>query len=163
MDRPRILVAQPKKSYLADTARRISEQGYRVSAAATVHEAMAELYRQPVGLVLAELKEPGFSGAELVRMIRDDAALRDTPILLFTGRSDHSAAIQALRLGADGVVKKPFHFEVLCARIDRELERKRALDELRADNRVLDARVVQRAIELGELRDQLRKDTTVRR
>lgn len=154
-ERPRILIAQPHAGYLAMLGRRIAEQGFRVALADTVQGAVAELHRGSVDLVLAELQGPGFCGRELVSIIRDDASFRDIPVLLFTGRSDHDAAVRALRAGADGVVKKPFHFEVLCARIGRELERKRAMDALRDDKAVLDARVVERAIEIGELRQKL--------
>lgn len=153
--RPRVLVVQPKRAYLAVTARRLAESGFRVATAESVQSAAAELYRIPVDLVLAELSGPGFCGRELVTMMRDDVVLRDIPILLFTGRSDHGAAVRALRDGADGVVRKPFHFEVLSARIARELERKRAVEELRADNRALDARVIERVIQMGELKDRL--------
>ena len=50
------------------------------------------------------------------------------------------------------MVKKPFHFELLAARIAREIERSRAVEKLCADNAALDARVISRAIELGEMR-----------
>jgi len=56
--------------------------------------------------------------------------------------------------GADTVIAKPFHFEVLIARIGREIERSRQLAKLRNDVAALDARVVGRAIELGEMRDR---------
>jgi DNA-binding response OmpR family regulator len=53
------------------------------------------------------------------------------------------------------VVLKPFHFEVLVARIESRLARVRAIKSLQADNATLDARVVERAILLGELKNQL--------
>ena len=53
-----------------------------------------------------------------------------------------------------GVVTKPFHFEVLIARIGREIERSRSLGRLLHDNAALDARIVGRAIELGEMRER---------
>lgn len=105
---------------------------------------MAELYRQPVDIILSELHGRKFCGSELISIVRGDAALRDIPILMLTARSDHCAAIQALRAGADAVVKKPFHFEVLIARIERELQRRHAVQELHRDNRKLDARVTAR-------------------
>ena len=60
----------------------------------------------------------------------------------------------AYRSGADTVIAKPFHFEVLIARIGREIERSRVLARLQSDNATLDARVVGRAIELGEMRQR---------
>jgi DNA-binding response OmpR family regulator len=53
------------------------------------------------------------------------------------------------------VILKPFHFEVLFARIDRRIDRARSLKSLRLDNATLDARIVERAIQVGELRDRL--------
>lgn len=161
-DPPRVLIVEPERAYLGVLARRLSECGMRVAIAETVQQAVGELYRQPVDLILAELATRKFNGAELIAIARGDAALRDIPILMLTGRSDHPAAIQALRAGADGVVKKPFHFEVLIARIERELERRRALDDLRRANRTLDERVTERAIALGEMKDRLARSEAER-
>lgn len=152
---PRVLIVKPEKAYLGVLSRRIAESGYRVAVADTVQAAVAELYRLPVDIVLAELRGPNFSGSELLRIIREDSILRDIPVLIFSGRSNEPASIQALRDGADAIVKKPFHFEILCARIGRELQRKRAIEELRSDNHALDARIIERAIAIGELRDRL--------
>jgi DNA-binding response OmpR family regulator len=151
---PRVLVVEPKRDYLAVLARRIAEAGYRPVGADAPQAAMAELRRQPVALVLAELAMPANGGIELVRMIRDETALRDMPVLLIAGRSDNEAAVEAFASGADGIVRKPFHFEVLIARIGREIERARSVAGLREDNAALDARVVSRSIELGEMRDR---------
>jgi two-component system, OmpR family, phosphate regulon response regulator PhoB len=87
-------------------------------------------------------------------MVRHDPVHRETPIFLLTGKSDALGAVQAYRSGADTVIAKPFHFEVLIARIGREIERSRSLAKLLNDNAALDARVVGRAIELGEMRDR---------
>lgn len=151
---PRVLIVEPNRNYLAVIARRISEGGFRVASADGAAAAFAELYRQPADLVLAELRMPGTSGVELVRMLRDDPVHRDVPLFLITGKSDAAGAIEAYRCGADTVIAKPFHFEVLVARIGREIERARALKELREDKAMLDARIVGRAIELGEMRER---------
>jgi len=71
--------------------------------------------------------------------------------------------VQAYAAGADDVVLKPFHFEVLAARIERRLARAKAIEELRRDNATLDARVVTRAIELGEVRARLLESEAERR
>jgi DNA-binding response OmpR family regulator len=151
---PRVLIVEPNKTNLAVLARRIGEAGYRVAAADTVHSALAELHRVSIDLILTELKLPGSSGAELVRLLRDDAGFRDLPLIVMAGRSDSSGCVKALDAGADDVVTKPFHFEVLLARIARQIRRASGLRQLRADNATLDARVVTRAIELGEMRDR---------
>jgi DNA-binding response OmpR family regulator len=154
-ERPRILVVEPSKRNLAVIARRLWEAGYRVTTAESVPNAIAELYLTPIDLVLAELDMPILDGAELTGLIRSEIMWRDLPVMLITGRSEPSGAVRAYEAGADDVIVKPFHFEVLFARIERRLARARSFQQLRHDNATLDARVVERAIQIGELRDQL--------
>ena len=151
---PRVLIVQPNRAYLGVLARRISEGGYKVATADSAASAMAELHRLSVHLILSELRMPGTGGVELVSMVREDPVHRELPVFLITGKTDAEGAVQAYKSGADTVIAKPFHFEVLIARIGREIERSRLLAKLRDDNAALDARMVGRAIELGEMRDR---------
>ena len=160
---PRLLLIEPNRIYLGVIARRLGEYGFRVATARTAQGGLAELHRIPVDLVLSELRMPGTTGVELVRMIREDAAHRHLPVLLIVGRTDRKGSVAGFEAGADGVVRKPFHFEVLAARITREIERARAVENLRHDNAALDARVVNRAIELGEMRARWEASETERR
>lgn len=158
----RVLIVQPQRRYLTVLARRIAGAGFRVAAADRVQAAVAELYRQPVDLILADIGGRHSSGVELLGIVRGDALLRDTPILMMGGRGDRAAAVRALRAGADDIILKPFHFEVLVARIERELQRRRTIDDLRRDNSILDARIVERAIALGEMKDRLAQSEAMR-
>ena len=162
-DRPRILVVEPNRTNIGVLARRLTEAGYRVATADNGANAIAELYRMPIDLVVAELNMPRMSGAELARAIRGEVQWRDLPIMLITGKSEPKGAIRGYEAGADDVILKPFHFEVLFARIDRRIAKARSLRDLRQDNAVLDARIVERAIQIGELRDQLRSRVAVSR
>jgi len=156
-ERPRILVVEPNRTNLGVMARRLSEHGYRVTTADCGSGAIAEMYRLPVDLVLAELNMDRMSGAELVRAIRGEVQWNDIPAMLITGKSEPKGAVRAYEAGADDVILKPFHFEVLFARIDRRIDRSRTFRRLQEDNATLDARVVRRAIEIGELREELAK------
>lgn len=154
-ERVRILLVEPNRSYCGMLARRLTEAGYRVITADSGATAVAELHRWPVDLVLAELNMPPMSGAELARVIRGAAQWRELPVMLVTGRSDPKGAVRAYDAGADDVILKPFHFEVLVARIERRIARLRSVEQLVQDKAALDARVVERAIQIGELRDRL--------
>ena len=156
-ERPRILVVEPNRSYLGVLAHRLSEAGLRVTTADSGASAIAELYRLPIDLVLAELDMPRMSGAELARAIRGEVQWNDIPIMLITGKSKPADAVRAYEAGADDVILKPFHFEVLVARIGRRIDRARSVKQLRDDNAALDARVIERAIQIGELRDELKE------
>lgn len=153
-DRPRVLVVDHNRTNLAVMIRRIGEAGYRVTAADSGVNAIAELHRRPVDLVIAELYMPGIDGAELTQAIRSQAPWRDLPVMLITGKSAPRGAVRGYEAGADDVILKPFHFEVLIARIARRLARVRSIQVLREDNAALDARIVTRAIELSEMRER---------
>ena len=160
----RILVVDHNRTNLGVMARRLGEAGFRVGTAESGRAALAELHRVPADLVLAELYMPQISGADLTRLIRDEAPWRELPVMLITGRSEPNGAVRAYEAGADDVILKPFHFEVLTARIERRIARMRALAALRDDNAALDARVVTKAIELGEMRDRwLRSEAELRK
>ena len=168
---PRLLIVEPNGRALGAMARRMTEAGYRVVACERPTSAIAELHRQPADLVIAELRMSGLSGVDLVRLMRDDSGLRETPVILITGRSDASGAIDGFGAGADDVVAKPFDFSVLVARAARRLARARALRDLHRDNAALDAGVITRAIARGETRaalqaseaERLRLEALVRR
>jgi DNA-binding response OmpR family regulator len=154
-ERPRILVVEPNRTNLGVMARRLAEAGYRVTTADCGEAAIAELYRLPIDLVLAEICMPRMGGAELARAIRGEVQWNDIPVMLISGKSDPKGAVRAYEAGADDVILKPFHFEVLFARIDRRIDRARSVQRLKDDNVTLDARVIERAIQVGELRDEL--------
>ena len=158
----RLLIVEPNRSALQVLAKRLSEAGYRIIACDHAGNATAEMLRAPVDLVLAELRMEPVSGVELTRRIRDDIMLKDTPVILMTGKSDSSGAVDGFGAGADDVVAKPFHFEVLAARIAYRIARARSVKELRTDNANLDARVITRSIELGELRAALQQSEAER-
>jgi DNA-binding response OmpR family regulator len=156
-ERPRVLLAEPNRNNLGVMARRLAEHGYRVTTVDCGEAALTELYRLPIDLVLAELNMPRMNGAELSRVIRGEVQWNDIPVMLITGKSKPAEAVRAYEAGADDVILKPFHFEVLFARIDRRIDRARSVKRLKDDNAALDARVIERAIQLGELRDELAK------
>ena len=152
----RIVIVEPHKGALVVMARRLSEVGYQVICCTNASDAVAALHRAPVALLLAELRMVPMSGIELTRLVRDDGALSDLPVILINGRSDRNGACDALAAGADHIVTKPFDFDVLMAKIVRAIARSGAMRELRQDNATLDARVVRRAIELGDVKAALR-------
>ena len=159
---PRLLIVSPSGKHLSLLARRLGEEGFRIAAADSGSAALAELHRAPADLVLSELLMGPMSGIELTRAIRGETMWRDLPIMLIAGKADPDGAVRAYEAGADDVILKPFFFEILTARIERRLASASALRQLRTDNATLDARIAERAIELGELRDRFRAITAER-
>jgi len=156
-ERPRILAVEPNRTNLGVMARRLADAGYRVTTADSGEAAIAELYRLQIDLVLAELNMPRMGGGELARAIRGEVQWNDIQVMLITGKSKPADAVRAYEAGADDVILKPFHFEVLIARIQRRIDRARSFRRLQEDKATLDARVVERAIQIGELREELKE------
>jgi DNA-binding response OmpR family regulator len=154
-EQPRVLVIEPNRNYLGVMARRLTQFGYRVATAESAQSGLAVIYRIPADLILCEVNLPGTNGIELARMLRDDPVHAGVPLLIMVGRSDPSAAVRAFEAGADGVIRKPCHFEVLAACIARQLNRAEAMKRLAGDKAALDAKIITRVIELRETQLQL--------
>jgi DNA-binding response OmpR family regulator len=153
--RPRLLVVSPNRSHLALLSRRLGAEGYRIVVASDGAAALGELHRAPIDLVLAELVMEPMSGPELTRAIREQTAFAQLPVMLIAGRAEPDPAVRAFAAGAEDVILKPFHFEVLVARIERRRAAAAQVAALRADMEAMDARAAMKAIEIGELKDRM--------
>jgi DNA-binding response OmpR family regulator len=114
------------KSYLEQ------QDGWRVLWLRSGEEAVAELRRHPVRLVVLDIGLPGIDGFEVCRRMR---AQSKVPILMLTARDEEPDRVAGLELGADDYVSKPFSPRELAARIKAILRRV----EHRNDDEVLAA------------------------
>jgi len=92
----------------------LTAQGYEISEAPNGKESL-ELLAQKPDLVILDLGLPDMEGLELLRMIR--ARNESVPIVVLSSRGDEAGKVQALDLGADDYVTKPFGMEELLARM----------------------------------------------
>jgi two-component system KDP operon response regulator KdpE len=92
----------------------LSSQGYEIVEAANGKEALRLLSENPA-LIILDLGLPDIHGHELLRMIR--GRNEGVPIVVLSSRGDEAGKVQALDLGADDYVTKPFGTEELLARI----------------------------------------------
>jgi two-component system, OmpR family, response regulator len=98
----------------------LTGHGLRVTAVASGREMNEVLEREPVDLVLLDLKLPGEDGLQLARALRERATL---PIVLLTGQNEEADRVMGLELGADDYVTKPFSPRELLARLRAVLRR----------------------------------------
>jgi two-component system KDP operon response regulator KdpE len=92
----------------------LSTQGYRVLEASNGKMALDMLAENP-DLIILDLGLPDVQGLDLLRTIR--AGNEQVPIVVLSSRGDEAAKVQALDLGADDYVTKPFGTEELLARM----------------------------------------------
>jgi len=96
------------------------QDGWRVVWLRSGEEAVAELRRHPVRLVVLDIGLPGIDGFEVCRQMR---AQSKVPILMLTARDEEPDRVAGLELGADDYVAKPFSPRELAARIKAILRR----------------------------------------
>jgi two-component system KDP operon response regulator KdpE len=93
----------------------LTAQDYRVEEAGDGETALDFLRRNPVDLIVLDLGLPGMDGLDVIRRRRGEGDA--TPIIILSSRDDEAGKVQALDLGADDYVSKPFGMEELAARI----------------------------------------------
>ena len=92
----------------------LSAAGHRVVTAEDAAEALKMLASEKPDVVILDLGLPDRSGLEVIAEIREKSPV---PIIVLSARSDERAKVEALDLGADDYVAKPFGMAELMARI----------------------------------------------
>ena len=92
----------------------LGTQGYHIIDAPNARTALELMAAEP-GLVILDLGLPDMQGLDLLRQIRQ--LREDVPIVVLSSRGDEVAKVEALDLGADDYVTKPFGMDELLARI----------------------------------------------
>ena len=110
-----LLVVDDEPSFRRLLRTSLSAQGYRVLEAGTGQGAIDSLGRDAPEVVLLDLGLPDMDGLEVIRRVRGSDAR--TPIIVLSSRGDERGKVQALDLGADDYVTKPFGMGELVARI----------------------------------------------
>ncbi len=120
----RILLVDDSPDTLEVLERNLTLQGYSVATAPGVAEAVRMLRKTPFDVVVTDLKMPGASGLELVRHVRENH--RYTEVLMITGYPTVESAIQAVKIGAEDYLSKPFTGEELTAAVERAVAKLRS-------------------------------------
>jgi DNA-binding response OmpR family regulator len=115
-----VLLVEDEESIGALVRTYLGRDGYRVVWVRTGEEALAELARHPIRIVVLDIALPGIDGLEVCRRIR---ARSSVPILMLTARDEEPDRVAGLEVGADDYVTKPFSPRELVARIKAILRR----------------------------------------
>ena len=104
----RVLLADDNAD-MRDYVRRLLEtHGYTVDTAADGEAALASARRSPPDLVLTDVMMPKLDGFGVLRGIRADTRLVETPVLMLSARAGEEAKVEALDAAADDYLAKPF-------------------------------------------------------
>jgi len=116
-----ILVVDDAPTAVDILQRNLASKGYRVFTAANVVDAVKILESAPIDLVITDYKMPRISGLDLVRHIR--ANFHETEVIMITGYASVKGAVQAVKMGADEYLPKPFTDDELFGAVDRAMNK----------------------------------------
>jgi two-component system KDP operon response regulator KdpE len=116
----RILVVDDEPQIRRSLQVNLERTGYAVTTAASGDEALTAFHNRPPEVVILDLLMPGINGIEVVRRIRESSSV---PIIVLSAVGEEARKVEALELGADDYMTKPFGMDELLARIRAVLRR----------------------------------------
>jgi two-component system, OmpR family, KDP operon response regulator KdpE len=120
MNGHRILVVDDEQAVQRTLRANLVARGYEVTTVGTGEEALDGFDGRHTDLVVLDLMLPGLSGIEVCEAMR---AASSVPILVLSARGEEQTKVQALDLGADDYLTKPFGIDELLARVRALLRR----------------------------------------
>jgi two-component system phosphate regulon response regulator PhoB len=121
----RVLVVEDDPDISAMLEYTLTNTDCQVVAVSDCQSAVRELAGPVPNMVLLDWMLPDMSGIELLRRMRREPRLRETPVIMLTARGEETDRVRGLECGADDYVVKPFSIRELKARINTHLRKQR--------------------------------------
>src|SRR5262249_15494495 len=136
----RVLVIDDEAAILRFLRPALEANNYEIGSAGTVAEGIKRVAAETPDIVLLDLGLPDGDGKDVIRRAREWS---DLPIIVLSAREREAEKIEALDLGADDYVNKPFNVGELLARmraaLRHRMQRKAEIPVLRVGNLEVDA------------------------
>ncbi len=120
MKKTAVLVVDDEENLRGFVRRNLEVRGFAVHTAANGLEALAIFNSEYIDLVIMDLMMPHMDGMEAIRRIRYSSL---APIIVLSALGEEQNKVQALNLGADDYLSKPFGVEELLARVNAVMRR----------------------------------------
>jgi signal transduction histidine kinase len=128
----RILVVDDSAVSRKLLSRAVTNLAHDASEVADGQAALDLLRTTPMDAVLLDIEMPGMDGFAVLRILKADPQLRDVPVIVISGVEDTASIAKGIELGAEDFLPKSFEPQVLRARLNAALGRKRLRDLERA-------------------------------
>ena len=129
--RPRILVVDDERSMRELLAIVLKREGYEVLVAESGRAAVETLEREPVDILISDIKMPDLSGVDVLRAAK--RIDQDILAIMITAFASTDTAVEAMRLGACDYLSKPFDVDLLRMKVREKIENR----QLRQENVLL--------------------------
>ena len=119
----RILLVEDEEKLVANLADKLQAEGYEVFTATDGDSGWEMARGEAFDLIVLDIMLPGLDGLSLCRMIRNDSASAEVPIIMLTARGAEVDKIVGLESGADDYIVKPFGLGEFLARVRVQMRR----------------------------------------
>jgi DNA-binding response OmpR family regulator len=116
-----ILVAEDEPQTAQLIEFKLKQQGYAVTIVSNGEQALKMVGVSRPSLIVLDGMMPVMDGFEVLRRLKDDAAMRNIPVIMLTARSRERDVVTGLELGASDYIIKPFSPAELVARVNKVL------------------------------------------
>ena len=117
----------------------LQRQGYQISAATNGQQGLEKAFEEDPDLILLDVMMPDMDGYEVTRRLRQNPSTVETPILMFTAKTQLDDKVTGFEVGANDYLTKPTHPSELQARVktllSRVSEKKTGTDFAKDENR----------------------------
>lgn len=110
----KILLIEDDLTLFEEIRERLSQWSYQVVGIKDFSKVMEEFTEERPDLAIIDIQLPKFDGFHWCRMIRSSSSI---PILFLSSRDHPTDMVMSMQLGADDYIQKPFHFDVLIAKV----------------------------------------------
>lgn len=150
----RILFVDDDRNFLDGIRRALRGQRHvwDMVFANSVDEAIVEIDKNNIDVIVTDVKMPGKDGFKVLQAIRDSKVYHDVPVILLTGHGDDELKSVALSMGAHDLLTKPIGDEDLMVRLRAAIHVKTIQDELKGINASLEQKILERTAELEQSR-----------
>ncbi|NIK11377.1 response regulator transcription factor [Alkalibacillus almallahensis] len=116
----KLLVIEDDESLFSEIRERLTQWSYDVYGISNFEKVMEEFSEVKPDLVIIDIQLPKYDGFHWCRMIRNHS---NVPIIFLSSRDHPTDMVMSMQLGADDYIQKPFHFDVLIAKVQATLRR----------------------------------------
>jgi diguanylate cyclase (GGDEF)-like protein len=134
---PRLLIVDDIGDNRNILKRRFERRGFEVSEADSGLAAIELIENGCFDLVLLDVMMPGIDGIETLQRIRANKSASELPVIMVTAKSESGNIVEALERGANDYITKPVDFAVALARVNAQIGRKRAEQQVATANEQL--------------------------
>jgi putative two-component system response regulator len=151
----RILIADDEEIICAVLSQRLTREGYSCVTAHNGKDALNHFYKEQFSLIISDIRMPEMDGLKLLQNVK---AVRPTMMfIIMTGYPEIELAVEAIHLGVNDFLIKPFDLELAVFCVKKALEQKKMEEELESYHRSLKKLVEERTEKLQQAYLTLKK------